>query len=161
MVDDKGRGLSYDLLLLDWLDAAGLAVALARVVGVPAGDVDVVVGDSGRESRAWGAAVLCDCEVLGAGDIALSVSVYVRGSVPNPLPEPQAAAALAAAARTVVFHSTGVGLNPAAYWAVTPDGLQTRASVEASGDEPLSFTVATAEAALPRLPNLRVVTSAW
>ncbi|MEU6862720.1 hypothetical protein ABZ924_05485 [Streptomyces sp. NPDC046876] len=69
--------------------------------------------------------------------------------------EAEFAARFAEAAGTTVLYPA-VEAPPSAYWAVTPEGLLTRARLELSDDEPPVLTVTAVEAPVPQLPRAEV-----
>ncbi len=136
--------------------------ALARVVCVPTGDVDVSEESDGHHD--WSAKVLCDYEPL-TGDLALAWDVRVSPEL-SPPSEKEAARRLAAVLGSTVFHPTA-GVRPSAYWATTPEGVTTRARVldldpgvcgkpDENDDGPPALFVDAAEAPLAQLPGARV-----
>ncbi|MFK0101716.1 hypothetical protein [Streptomyces sp. NPDC091040] len=143
--------MAYNLLTVDPVRPAVMASALAAVLDVAVRDVDVAHADGDQEARDWEAAVLCTYEVL-RGDLARALDVYVQDFVAGRPPEREVAAALAKAAGTTVLFPADEA-PPSAYWAVTPDGMVTRARLEPSDDEPPVFAVTAVEAPVPQLPG--------
>jgi len=153
----RGEGelfVAYNLLTVDAVRPAAMASALAGVLGVAVRDVDVAHADGDQESRDWEAAVLCTYHGL-RGDLARSLDVYAQESVAGQPAESEVAAALAEVAGTTVLFPADEA-PPSAYWAVTPDGMVTRARLEPSDDEPPVFTVTAVEAPVPQLPRATV-----
>ncbi|MFJ4838636.1 hypothetical protein [Streptomyces sp. NPDC088746] len=146
----------YTFLTVRQPSPEDMAAALAEVLGVQAGEVDVADDTDGH--RDWTAPVLCDYTALN-GDLALSWDVRVAPRVgPAPPAEAEAALMLAARLGTTVLHPAG-GVRPSAYWAATPDGVRTRARVlddDTSGDGPPSLTVDAVEEPVGQLPRARV-----
>ncbi|SED38979.1 hypothetical protein SAMN05216483_3737 [Streptomyces sp. 2131.1] len=143
--------MAYDLLTVGAVGPAVMANALAGVLGVAVQDVDVADADGDQESRDWEAAVLCTYHGL-RGDLAFSIDVYAQEFVADQPAESEVAAVLAKAAGTTVLFPADEA-PPSAYWAVTPEGMLTRARLEPSDDEPPVFTVTAVEAPVPELPG--------
>ena len=146
----------YTFLTAHHPSPEAVAEALAEVVGVTAGEVDV--SDGTDDHRDWEAPVLCDCTAL-TGDLALSWDVRVAPDVePVPPAEPEAALRLAALLGTAVLRPAD-GVRPSAYWAATPDGISTRARVlegDTDGDCPPDLTVDAVEEPVGHFPRARV-----
>ncbi|MFG2920539.1 hypothetical protein ACGFYA_03375 [Streptomyces sp. NPDC048305] len=154
--------IPYTFLTVHRPERDAMVSALARVVGVPAGDVDVSEDSNARLD--WSAAVLCDYEPL-TGDLALAWDVRVSPEL-SPPSEGEAARRLASALGSTVFHPTA-GVRPSAYWATTPEGVTTRARVldmdpgmcgtpDENVDGPPALVVDAAESPLAQLPGARV-----
>ncbi|WP_405898296.1 hypothetical protein OG242_12855 [Streptomyces sp. NBC_00727] len=146
--------MTYNLLTVDPVLPGVIARALAGCLGVAVRDVDVAHAGGDQESRDWEAAVLCTYHGL-RGNLTLSWDVYVQEFVAEQPAEREVAAALAKAAGTTVLCPADEA-PPSAYWAVTPDGLLTRARLEPSDDEPPVCTVTAVEAPVPQLPGAAV-----
>ncbi|MEW2123781.1 hypothetical protein AB0891_08690 [Streptomyces sp. NPDC007259] len=143
--------MAYNLLTVDPVGAAVVARALAGCLGVAVRDVDVADADGDPELRNWEAPVLCQYEAV-RGDLSRAWDIYAGESVAGQPPEGEVAAALAKEAGTTVLFPA-VEAPPSAYWAVTPEGLVTRARLEPSDDEPPVFTVTAVEAPVSQLPG--------
>ncbi|MGZ2358262.1 hypothetical protein LRE75_16425 [Streptomyces sp. 372A] len=146
--------MAYNLLTVDPVPPGVVARALAGCFGVAVRDVDVADADGDQGARDWEAAVLCAYDVL-RGDLARALDVYAQDFVAGQPAEGEVAAALAKAAGTTVLFPADEA-PPSAYWAVTPDGLLTRARLEPSDDEPPVFAVTAVEAPVSQLPRAAV-----
>ncbi|MFJ4780734.1 hypothetical protein [Streptomyces sp. NPDC088762] len=147
--------MTYNLLTVDAVSPESMAVALAGCLGVAVSDVEVADSDGDFELRNWDAPV--SCEYRGVrGDVAWSLDIYAQEQVSDQPLEPDLAAQFAkAVATTVLFPAEEA--PPSAYWAVTPEGLLTRARLELSADEPPIYMIPAVEAPVPQLPRAAVV----
>ncbi|MGW1883990.1 hypothetical protein [Streptomyces sp. NPDC001970] len=151
-----------NLLIGRRLDSSALAVALADVVGVPAGQVDVCHGEADQDHRDWEAAVLCTYHYV-RGDVVMGLDIQVRDDVCGPAGEAELAAAFA--------ERTGAGaiypderIDPETFWLADPSGTVTRTRLilsEGEGDthdedEPPTYTVDAVEAPSPAFPDAEV-----
>ncbi len=84
--------------------------------------------------------------VTGSGSV---VQEEVGGD--RPLESDLAARFAEAVGTTVLFPASEA--PPSAFWAVTPEGLLTRARFEVSEDDPALHTVTAVEAPVPQLPR--------
>ncbi|WP_455352747.1 hypothetical protein [Streptomyces sp. SYSU K217416] len=132
-----------------------LVAALAAVVGVAPADVDVADADGDQVGRNWDAAVLCGYHLPPGGDLAVMLDIYIADRVPVQPDEPELSRRLAYTGTTVLYPAESY--PPSAYWAVTPDGLVTRARLEDSEDEDPSYIVDAVEAPVPDLPRAQVM----
>lgn len=114
-------------------------------------DVEVVDPDGDPDLPNWEAPVLCTYRAT-FGDVAWSLDIYVQDYVAVKPPESEVAAGFAQVAATTVLFPA-VEAPPSAYWAVTPQGLATRARLEPSDDESSMFEVTAVEAPVPQLPR--------
>ncbi|MEU6894973.1 hypothetical protein ABZ934_24895 [Streptomyces sp. NPDC046557] len=146
--------MTYNLLTLDAISPEAMAAALAGCLGIAAGDVEVADPDGDPDLRNWDAPVSCEHRAVN-GDVAWSLDIYAQEEVADqPLERDLAAKFAKAATTTVLFPASEA--PPSAYWAVTPEGLLTRARLELSDDEPPLYTVTAVEAPVPQLPKATV-----
>lgn len=145
-----------NLFTVAMLSPAELVAALSAVVGVPSAEVDVADSDGDQVGRKWDATVLCGYRVPPAGDLAMMLDIYLADRVAVRPGEAELARRLAERTGTTVLYSAGP-FPPSAYWAVTPDGLVTRARLEDSEDEEPSYSVDAVEAQVPDLPRAQVM----
>ncbi|MET9700922.1 hypothetical protein ABZY31_28970 [Streptomyces sp. NPDC006529] len=131
-----------------------MGAALAGCLGIATVDVEVAGPDGDPDLRNWDAPVACEHRSV-QGDVALSLDIYVQGEAADRPSETDLAARFAKAATTTVLYPAEEA-PPSAYWAVTPDGLLTRARLELSDDEPPLYTVSAVEAPVPQLPRAAV-----
>ncbi|MEV6395156.1 hypothetical protein AB0M39_10330 [Streptomyces sp. NPDC051907] len=146
--------VTADLFTVAAVEPAALAAALAAAAGVSPADVDVADADGDQESRTWDAPVLCSYTLLPSGGLGLVLDVYVVADEDPSgaaLTEAELARRLAAASGTTVFYPAE-WFPPSAYWAVTADGLVTRALLVAPDDECGPFTVDAVGAPVADLP---------
>jgi len=146
-----------DLLTVGVLTPGELVDALAGAVGVPPDQVDVADVDGDQEARTWDAAVLCTYTRLPAGGLGLLLDVYVAETETTPagLTEAELARRLAARAGTTVLYSAQP-FPPSAYWAVTADGLVTRARLLDDDEDGHRCIVHAVETPVPDLPGALV-----
>ncbi|MFF3947056.1 hypothetical protein ACFYYN_19810 [Streptomyces sp. NPDC001902] len=143
----------YILHLVDRPSDEAVAVALARVFGVPPSEVDIAA--DGVIERDWEALVSCTTGER-FGDVALSLDIYVLAAVTADRPAEHALAAeVAEVLRTPVLFAAE-GVRPSAFWVATPEGVVTRARV-GDTDDPDEFIVDALEAPVARLPHVRVI----
>ncbi|MEV0276323.1 hypothetical protein AB0I22_08065 [Streptomyces sp. NPDC050610] len=143
--------MTYNLLTVDAVSPETMAVALAGCLGIAAGDVEVADPDGDPDLRNWDAPVSCEYRAVH-GDVAWSLDIYVQDEAADQPLEPEVAARFAkATATTVLFPAEEA--PPSAYWAVTPEGLLTRARLELSDEEPPLHEITAVEAAVPQLPK--------
>ncbi|WP_223185243.1 hypothetical protein [Streptomyces sp. CBMA152] len=131
-----------------------MALALAGCLGLAVGDVEVADPDGDPDLRNWDAPVSCEHRAVH-GDVAWSLDIYAQEQVAYQPLESDLAAGFAKAAMTTVLFPA-VEAPPSAYWAVTPEGLLTRARLELSDDERPVYTVTAVEAPVPQLPRAAV-----
>ncbi|MGW1492135.1 hypothetical protein [Streptomyces sp. NPDC002402] len=144
-----------DLFTVGLLEPDVLVAALAGAVGVAPGKVDVADADANPEARNWDAPVLCAYTRLPAGGLRLLLDVYVAewtGGIPD---EAELARRFAARAGTTVLYPAEA-FPPSAYWAVTADGLVTRARLYEPEEHEDAYVVDAVEAPVPDLPEARV-----
>ncbi|MFJ7206922.1 hypothetical protein ACIQWR_25740 [Streptomyces sp. NPDC098789] len=146
--------MTYNLLTVDAVSPAAMGAALAGCLGIAAGDVEVADPDGDPELRNWEAPVACEYRSV-RGDLAWSLDVYVQESGTEQPREADLAARFAKAAATTVLYPAEEA-PPSAYWAVTPEGLLTRARLDLSDDEPPLYTVTAVESPVPQLPRAAV-----
>lgn len=149
--------MTGDLFTVGVLAPAELVAALAEAVGVSPTEVDVADADKDQETRRWDAPVLCAYTRLPGGGLGLLLDVYVaEEKVPgHPLTEPELARRLAERSGTTVLYPAEP-FPPSAYWAVTPDGLVTRARLLDPDEDGDPYTVDAVEAPVPELPGAEV-----
>lgn len=145
----------YDLLLTGPLLPGVLASALAALTGRPVTEVDIA-GPDDHATRRWDAPVLCTHHHQH-GD----TTWYLEVRTPDPdRPEAAFAAGLAELLGQPVLFSA-LGVRPSAYWLAAPNGLTTRARLEAPDepedeeDLPGGFITAVRDF-VPQLPHLRI-----
>jgi hypothetical protein len=143
--------VTYNLLTVGAVRPETMGVVLAGILGVPVGAVEVADPDGDPDLRNWDAPVSCDYRAVH-GDIAWSLDIHVQGGVTARPPEPALAARFARAGATTVLFPAAEA-PPSAYWAVTPEGLRTRARLELSDDEPPLYEVTAVEAPVRQLPR--------
>jgi hypothetical protein len=117
--------------------------------------VDVADIDGEQENRNWGALVFCDCSSV-RGDVSLGLDIFVQDTVASQPTEADLASSFAGAAGIVVLYPAEERI-PSAYWLVTPAGLVTRARLLSSDDENPVYSIDAVEAAVPELPDVRVM----
>ncbi|WP_324787405.1 hypothetical protein [Streptomyces sp. H51] len=149
-------------------DPARLRRALADLLGLPEGSVDVADADGDQEGRHWDAPVLCTYRRLPPGDLALEldVTVTVAGETAGDLTEPRLAHGLAAGLDgSVLYPADPADLDlPSAYWVAVPDGRAVRCRLEAVDTEAVdteaadgtAYRVDAVEEPVPDLPRARV-----
>ncbi|MFF3430701.1 hypothetical protein [Streptomyces sp. NPDC002602] len=143
--------MTYNLLSVGAINPETMGVALAGILGLPVGDVVVADPDGDPDLRNWDAPVACEHRAVH-GDIAWSLDIHVQDEpADRPLESELAARFAKAVTTTVLFPATEA--PPSAYWAVTPEGLLTRARLELSDDEPPLYEVTAVEAPVPQLPR--------
>ncbi|MER5728953.1 hypothetical protein ABT084_11570 [Streptomyces sp. NPDC002138] len=143
--------MTYNLLTVGAISSRTMGAALAGCLGIATVDVEVADPDGDPDLRNWDAPVACEHRSVH-GDVALSLDIYVQGEAADRPSEADLAARFAKAATTTVLYPAEEA-PPSAYWAVTPDGLLTRARLELSDDEPPLYTVTAVEAPVPQLPR--------
>ncbi|MBP0934766.1 hypothetical protein J0X20_14280 [Streptomyces sp. KCTC 0041BP] len=146
--------MTYNLLTVDPVGPEIVALALAGCLGIAVGDVDVADSDGDPDLRNWDAPVSCEYRAV-QGDVAWSLDVYAQEHVADQPPESDLAAGFAKAAMTTVLFPAEEA-PPSAYWAVTPEGVLTRARLELSDDEPPLYAITAVEAPVPQLPGATV-----
>ncbi|WP_328763030.1 MULTISPECIES: hypothetical protein [unclassified Streptomyces] len=146
--------MTYNLLTIDAVSPEVMALALAGCLGIAVGDVDVADSDGDPDLRNWDAPVSCEYRAV-RGDVAWSLDVYAQEEAADQPPEADVAAGFAKAVMTTVLFPAEEA-PPSAYWAVTPEGLLTRARLELSDDEPPFYEVTAVEAPVPQLPRATV-----
>jgi hypothetical protein len=149
-----------DLFTVGVLEPDALVTALAGAVGVSPAEVDVADADGDPEARNWGAPVLCAYTRLPAGGLGLLLDVYVAEGTDEREPvraldEAELARRLAARAGTTVLYPADA-FPPSAYWAVTADGLVTRARLYDPDEHEDPYIVDAVEAPVPDLPRAHV-----
>ncbi|MFB6817975.1 hypothetical protein ACFCV8_25880 [Streptomyces sp. NPDC056347] len=117
--------------------------------------VDVAGIDGDQESRNWDAVVLCDYARL-LGDVSLSLDVFIQDFAPHRPTEPEFSSSFAATTQSLVLYPAEEDI-PSAYWLVTPTGSTTRARLLSSDDEQPRYSLDAVEAAVPQLPDVRVI----
>ncbi|MFG2334630.1 hypothetical protein ACGFMM_34195 [Streptomyces sp. NPDC048604] len=151
-----------DLLLGRLLDPAVLAAALADAVGVPVGRVDVCHEHGDMDARDWEADVVCTYHFL-RGDLAMSLSLYVRDEegAEGSEGEPRLAAALAARTGAGVVYPDD-RIDPETWWLADPGGTVTRMRLVSSDygeewdDERPVYTVDAVEYPSVAFPDAKV-----
>ncbi|MFF3749815.1 hypothetical protein ACFYYH_05035 [Streptomyces sp. NPDC002018] len=146
-----------NFLLSRRLEPCELAEALADVVRVPPGQVDVCAGGDEFGERDWEAFVLCTYRPVD-GDVAMSLDIQVQPSTAvhgAPASEPELAVAFARGTGVTVLHPDD-RIDPDTYWLTDPAGTVTRVRLLARGDGPTTYTVGTAEAAVAAFPGAEV-----
>ncbi|MFE1912627.1 hypothetical protein [Streptomyces anandii] len=134
-----------NLLVVATQHEASLRRALAEVVPVPQGKVDLA--DPHRAERNRGAPVLCTYRLLPPGDLALELDVTVEAGI---------AAGLATRTGSSVLHPAQIGM-PSAYWVATVDGRSVRCRLEAvDRDEDTAYRVDAVEEPVADLPGANV-----
>ncbi|MFJ3516441.1 hypothetical protein [Streptomyces sp. NPDC090131] len=148
--------MTYNLLTIDAVSPEAMALALAGCLGIAGGDVDVADADADGDPglRNWDAPVSCAYRTV-RGDVARSLDVHAQEGAAGRPAEADVAAGFAKAVMTTVLFPAGEA-PPSAYWAVTPEGLLTRARLELSDDEPPLYEVTAVEAPVPQLPRATV-----
>ncbi|MFE9629396.1 hypothetical protein [Streptomyces sp. NPDC006463] len=146
--------MTYNLLTVAAVSPETMAVAVAGSLGVAVGDVNVADSDGDPGLRNRDAPVSCEHRAVH-GDIAWSLDIYLQNEVADRPCESEFAARFAKAATTAALFPAVEAL-PSAYWAVTPEGLLTRARLELSDDEPPLYEVTAVEAPVPQLPRANV-----
>ncbi|MFE7040212.1 hypothetical protein ACFU9X_12375 [Streptomyces atratus] len=147
--------MTYNLFTTDRLQPPRVSNALASCLHVEPNSVDVADVDADQDNRNWDALALCDYSPV-LGDVSLTLDIFVQDAVPQQPTEPEFASRFAVAAQTVVLYPAEEHL-PSAYWLVTPAGLVTRARLLASDDERPEYSIDAVEAAVPQLPDIRVM----
>ncbi|MGW5342377.1 hypothetical protein [Streptomyces sp. NPDC004050] len=143
--------MTYSLLTVDAVSPATMAAALAGCLGITVDDVDVADPDGNPDLRNWDAPVACEHRAV-RGDVTWSLDIYSQDGVSDRPSESELAARFAKAAATTVLFPAAEEI-PSAYWAVTPEGLLTRARLEPSDDEPPLYVVSAVEAPVAQLPR--------
>ncbi|WP_406214401.1 hypothetical protein [Streptomyces decoyicus] len=147
--------MTYNFLSLHELQPHQIASAIAVFLKVPSDSVDVADADGDQDDRNWDAAALCDYSRV-QGDVSLSLDIDVQEWVPDQPDEADAALAFAVSSRTAVLYPAEENL-PSAYWLVTPAPIVTRARLNASDDEPPTYTVEAVEEPVRELPAAQVM----
>ncbi|MEU5093329.1 hypothetical protein [Streptomyces sp. NPDC020996] len=141
-------------------DPARLRRALADLLGLPEGSVDVADADGDQEGRHWEAPVLCTYRRLPPGDLALeldlNVTVTVADETAGDLTEPRLAHGLAAGLDgSVLYPADPEDLDlPSAYWVAVPDGRAVRCRLEAVDTEAAAGTAYRVDAVEEQVPDL-------
>ncbi|MEV7679534.1 hypothetical protein AB0O64_13385 [Streptomyces sp. NPDC088341] len=146
-----------NFLLSRRLEPAELTEALADVVRVPRGQVDVCAGRDDLGERDWEAFVLCTYRPV-RGDVAMSLDIQVQPSTAvhgAPVTEPELAVAFARGTGVMVLHPDD-RIDPETYWLTDPAGTVTRARLLASDDDPTTYTVDAVETAVAAFPGAEV-----
>ncbi|MCM9080060.1 hypothetical protein OG304_19040 [Streptomyces sp. NBC_00160] len=146
--------MTYNLLTVDAVSPEAMARALAGCLGIAVGDVEVADSEGDPDLRNWDAPVSCEYRAV-RGDVAWSLDIHAQEHVAGQPPESDLAAGFAKAAVTTVLFPAEEA-PPSAYWAVTPEGLLTRARLEPSDGEPSRYEVTAVEAPVPQLPRATV-----
>ncbi|MGW3247535.1 hypothetical protein [Streptomyces sp. NPDC001070] len=149
--------MTYNLLTVDRPHLDDLAAALAMVLGVPLGEVDVAADDGGPRERNWDALVLCTHAEL-SGDLSLALDIYARDEVPSQPTERALATGLAAELETAILFPAEEA-PPSACWVATPEGVVTRGRLYESYEEPPWYYVDAVESPVPQLPRTPVIES--
>jgi hypothetical protein len=147
--------MTYNLFLVDSRDPDVMTEALAAVFRVPAAEVDVADADGDQEDRNWEALASCEYSHV-FGNVSLSLDIYAQDAVGQQPSESDFSAALARQLGTPVLYPP-LESAMSAHWLVTPDGLTTRARLNESDDDELTFTVTAVEAFVDRLPDVPVM----
>ncbi|MET7618315.1 hypothetical protein [Streptomyces sp. NPDC005408] len=152
--------MTGDLFTVAVLEPDALVAALADCVGVTPADVDVADANGDPEARNWDAPVLCVYTRLPGGGLGLMLDVYVAEGAgerepAGELDEAGLARRLAARAGTTVLHPAE-SVPPSAYWAVTAEGLVTRARLYDPDEHEDPYVVDAVEAPVPDLPDAQV-----
>ncbi|OUD00883.1 hypothetical protein [Streptomyces swartbergensis] len=138
------------------LDPESLRRALADMLALPDGAVDVADADGDQEDRRWDAPVLCTFRVLPPGDLAMELDITVEDATAGTLTEERLALGLAARVKSSVLHPSELDL-PSAYWVAVQDGRSVRCRLEAvDTDEDTAYRVDAVEEQVPDLPRARV-----
>lgn len=159
--EDRRRDapVTGDLFTVGLLEPDVLVAALAGAVGVAPAEVDVADAEADPEAdpeaRNWDAPVLCAYTRLPAGGLGLLLDVYVAEGTGGILDEAELARRFAARAGTTVLYPAEA-FPPSAYWAVTADGLRTRARLYEPDEHEDPYVVDVVEAPVPDLPEARV-----
>jgi hypothetical protein len=133
------------------LDPERLRGALADMLALPDGAVDVADADGDQENRRWDAPVLCTFRVLPPGDLAMELDITVEEATAGALTEERLALGLAARVRSSVLHPSELDL-PSAYWVAVPDGRNGRCRLEAvDTGEDTAYRVDAVEEEVPDL----------
>ncbi|MGW3625748.1 hypothetical protein [Streptomyces sp. NPDC000880] len=149
--------MTGDLFTVGVLEPDALVAALAGAVGVSPSEVDATDADGDQETQNWDAPVLCAYTPLPGGGLGLLLDVYVaeETALNTALTEPELARRLAVRGGTTVLYPAEP-FPPSAYWAVTPDGLVTRARLVDPDEDGDPYTVDAVEAAVADLPGAEV-----
>ncbi|WP_328670016.1 hypothetical protein OG905_15370 [Streptomyces sp. NBC_00322] len=147
--------MTGDLFTVGLLEPDVLVAVLAGAVGVAPAEVDVADADADPEARSWDAPVLCAYTRLPAGGLGLLLDVYVADGTDGTLDEAELARRFAARAGTTVLYPAEA-FPPSAYWAVTADGLVTRARLYEPDENEDPYVVDAVEAPVPDLPEVQV-----
>lgn len=139
------------------LESSALRQALAELLVLADGAVDVADLDGDQEVRRWDAPVLCTYRVLPPGDLALELEVQIEDETAGELDETALAQGLAARTTTsVLYPAPDIELD-SAYLVATADGRTVRCRLETiDSDEDTRYRVDVVEEAVPDLPRATV-----
>jgi len=139
------------------LESSALRQALAGLLVMADGAVDVTDLDGDQEVRRWDAPVLCTYRVLPPGDLALELEVQIEDETAGELDERALAQGLAArTATSVLYPAPDIELD-SAYLVATADGRTVRCRLETiDSDEDTTYRVDMVEEAVPDLPRATV-----
>jgi hypothetical protein len=138
------------------LDPESLRRALADMLALPDGAVDVADADGDQEDRHWDAPVLCTFRLLPPGDLAMELDITVEDATAGTLTEERLALGLAGRVKSSVLYPSELDL-PSAYWVAVQDGRSVRCRLEAvDTDEDTAYRVEVVEEEVPDLPRARV-----
>ncbi|MDG9711986.1 hypothetical protein [Streptomyces sp. DH10] len=138
------------------LDPESLRRALADMLALPDGAVDVADADGDQEDRHWDAPVLCTFRLLPPGDLAMELDITVEDATAGTLTEGRLALGLAGRLKSSVLHPSELDL-PSAYWVAVQDGRSVRCRLQAvDTDEDTAYRVDAVEEEVPDLPRARV-----
>ncbi|MFF0460877.1 hypothetical protein [Streptomyces mexicanus] len=147
--------MTYNFFTDDRLQPSRIIDVLASCLSVDPNAVDVADIDGEQENRNWGALVFCDHSSV-RGDVSFGLDIFVQDTVASRPAEDELASSFAGAAGVVVLYPAEEQI-PSAYWLVTPAGLVTRARLLSSDDENPVYSIDAVEAAVPELPDVRVM----
>ncbi len=147
--------MTYNFFTVDHLRPSRIVGVLASCLRVEPKAVDVADIDGEQENRNWGALVFCDWSSV-RGDVSLGLDIFVQDTVASQPAEAELASSFADAAGVVVLYPAEEQI-PSAYRLVTPAGLVTRARLLSSDDENPVYSIDAVEAAVPELPDVRVM----
>ncbi|MFK4144099.1 hypothetical protein [Streptomyces sp. NPDC004065] len=137
-------------------EPAVLRAALAGLLAVPEGAVDVADADGDQEGRDWEAPVLCTCRRLPPGDLSLELDVTVEDRIAGQLTEGALAQRLAVSTGGSVLYPSEIEL-PSAYWVAVPDGGSVRCRLEpVDHGEDTGYRVEAVEEPVEDLPGAKV-----
>ncbi|MET9681463.1 hypothetical protein [Streptomyces coeruleorubidus] len=138
------------------LHPESLRRALADMLALPDGAVDVADADGDQEDRHWDAPVLCTFRLLPPGDLAMELDISVEDATAGTLTEERLALGLAGRLKSSVLYPSELDL-PSAYWVAVQDGRSVRCRLEAvDTDEDTAYRVDAVEEEVPDLPRARV-----